>query len=778
MVTILLLLLIFVMYVMVAGNAPQAVNGWNVTIGGQAPYLYAGDNGTLYVFSGNNVSMIGADGAVKWRVGVPENWTITNEWSQPTAYNDLNGISWTDFGRNGGFRPDYAPAVAAENGILYMYVRPNLLVDANSQNTTYGVERALGPDWKKQPVYARLMAISQDGTVLWNKPLDNVTNEYLDDGWTQIDNVMITCSSGRIYVYHPYNLTVLDDNGSFLFRLDNVSDPAAVDEYGDVYAVPAVKPSTYISDLVPNYKVTSSLIDAYYPNGTLWWQKNLTAPAQRQKLDTSLAPEYWTLPLYRNGTLYVPQQKSLVALDREGNELWSENFSWGMNLLWKMPFDAENNLYMTYDPEYSADHFFSGYDYPLYVIAPDGKSSNYTMNREDGSMASGRNGTGYFVYPDNWDENPGSLNDLITMNITANDLRTGQDLWTFVLPTNHINDITLDSANIGYLDYYYLGMANLSVEYNQKHPELQNLSRSEIGPWNVDRGAETMLILPTENVIYVSYYAFNYEYPRSLTSPPYDDGSDAYKYARAAVFNRSKIAVISDIYAIDAQGHLLWDRPTDSMVTSMAANNSTIYYGTDSGRIFGTQANIALGFALIAVAYLFLRFFCVGAVARARSRIDKNENRNSVMRYVVANPGSTLREISRGMRMNLGTVRYHIFILGLNHRIVTYQADGKHVRYFINSGTYSKEEQMIMSVMRRDSMRKILGTILIKPGISNVELSSEVGLPESAVSRYMKELAEKGIVVKELAPMGTSAYFLVNERRARVAKAMEIMKGA
>ena len=53
------------------------------------------------------------------------------------------------------------------------------------------------------------MAISQDGTVLWNKPLDNVTNEYLDDGWSQIDNVLITCSSDKIYVYHPYNLTVL-----------------------------------------------------------------------------------------------------------------------------------------------------------------------------------------------------------------------------------------------------------------------------------------------------------------------------------------------------------------------------------------------------------------------------------------------------------------------------------------------------------------------------------------------------------------------------------------
>jgi predicted transcriptional regulator len=377
---------------------------------------------------------------------------------------------------------------------------------------------------------------------------------------------------------------------------------------------------------------------------------------------------------------------------------------------------------------------------------------------------------------DNWKEYPGSLNDLITMNITANDLKTGQDLWTFVIPANNINDITLDSSNIGYLDYPASDMANRSVEYNKKHPELQNLSKSEIGPWNVDRGAQTILILPTENVIYVSYYAYNYEYPRSLTSPPYDDGSDAYKYAGAAVFNRSKIAFISDIYAIDNKGHLLWDRPTDSMITSMASNNSTIYYGTESGRIFATQANIALGFALVAVAYLFIRFFCVGAVARARNRT--NENRSVVLQYVVANPGSTLRDISRGLHMNLGTARYHMFILSINHRVVAYQADGKHVRYFNNSGTYSKEEQMIMSILRRDGMRKILGLLLTKPGLSNAQLSGELGIQESAVSRYMKELAERGIVVKELAPMGTSAYFLSNDRMAHVVKAMDLMNGA
>ena len=229
------------------------------------------------------------------------------------------------------------------------------------------------------------------------------------------------------------------------------------------------------------------------------------------------------------------------------------------------------------------------------------------------------------------------------------------------------------------------GTANDSIVYNDLHPELQNMSKSDLGSWDI-AGAGTISVLPTDNVVYISYYMYNYEYPDSISQPP-----------EVAIFNKSRLAYVSGILALDNDGRLLWNNPTDSMIMSMAANNSTIDLARDGGRIFATQANIALGFALIAVVYLFLRFFCVGAVARARSRIDKNENLNCVMRYVVAKPGSTLREISRGMRMNLGTVRYHIFILGLNHRIVAYQADGKHVRYFINSGTYSKEEQMIMS---------------------------------------------------------------------------------
>ncbi|HEY3422275.1 MAG TPA: hypothetical protein VGK13_03885, partial [Methanocellaceae archaeon] len=184
----------------------------------------------------------------------------------------------------------------------------------------------------------------------------------------------------------------------------------------------------------------------------------------------------------------------------------------------------------------------------------------------------------------------------------------------------------------------------------------------------------------------------------------------------------------------------------------------------------------AVGFALTAILYIFIRFICVGAIARAHSRINKNENRNAVYDFIAKNPGLTMYEVSRGLKMNLGTVRYHAFILGMNHRVVPYKDDGKYVRYFTNSNSYSSEDQLIVSLMRREAMGKVLGYIMTCTASSNSEMAHGLGIHESIVSRSVKELAEKGVIVKETS--GTrSVYTIVDAHRERVASAMRRIYG-
>jgi predicted transcriptional regulator len=123
--------------------------------------------------------------------------------------------------------------------------------------------------------------------------------------------------------------------------------------------------------------------------------------------------------------------------------------------------------------------------------------------------------------------------------------------------------------------------------------------------------------------------------------------------------------------------------------------------------------------------------------------------------------------------VNIGTVRYHLFILGINHRIAVQKTGQKFVRYFPNSGTYSKDEQMIMSLLRREALRRVIETLMARPGLSNCELSHQLGLPESAMSKYMKELSSKGIIIKERASGGRLAYAIKDEYREKVAIAIK-----
>ena len=208
----------------------------------------------------------------------------------------------------------------------------------------------------------------------------------------------------------------------------------------------------------------------------------------------------------------------------------------------------------------------------------------------------------------------------------------------------------------------------------------------------------------------------------------------------------------------------------------MEAINGTIFYGTNNGRMSATRIDAVAGFALTAAFYLFIRFFLVGAVTRARGRMNSNKNRNTVLRFIAENPGISLYDISKDLEMNMGTVRYHLMILSINHRITSYKADEKYVRYFTNAGSYTLEQQLIVSLIRREGIKKVLGKLLEKPGISNLKLAEELGMQDSSTMRYTKALLDKGILTKDRTQAGKLVYTIKNEYKEQIALAMERIK--
>jgi predicted transcriptional regulator len=573
---------------------------------------------------------------------------------------------------------------------------------------------------------------------------------------------------GRIYLYHYHNQIILDANGSIVCNLNDIYNQAGVDDSGNMYV----------------FCGGNGSLEALDRDGKLLWRHS------SGDYNVSITGGWNNVidqPYYRNGTLYVWLTNGVMALDTSGNKLWTKFYEDQSTYPdFKAPFDDRDNLYL-WHYNYNADD--SNGTYPgsyLSMVRPDGSEvvgPRHTYNSLQGVVGVS-DGLYYHVqrvvpgeindwlnadyYKDpatlefilkqageNWN-NSRRLDQLDTYMVQAVDIPTDRVRWNTTLPAFPAHIVTFDASNIGLIMPPYFDLSYAGNE-NQARPDAWYKDNrvpdgtEAIGSW-VD-----LDFLPGKNVTYVSQWAINYEVP--------------------TFYGRSQGAYSGGIYALDKDGKLLWAKPTGARVTDMKEVNGTIYYGTDDGRLFATKVNLAAGFALTAVFYLFMRFFMAGAVTRARSRLDSNENRNVVLKFIADNPGSGLYDISKGLGLNMGTVRYHLLILNINHRIVSFRADGKHVRYFTNSGSYRPDERSIISLMRRDAMRKTLGVLLKSPGLSNRELSRELNMLDSATARYMKELVERGIVENDPNSESRTSYMIKSEYREKIAFLLERVDG-
>jgi predicted transcriptional regulator len=740
-VTILLILLIFLLYIMVAGSAPEY--NWVISGTGPVSNLYQGSNGSLYAFmgvAGNTIYSIDSNGTIRWKYQVPDQWSVIN--GQGQGYPNYNGM----------LPNQYEPVFATDNGTLYLYIR----------GVGYNV-----------PVEERLLAISDSGKTLWNVTLDNYSQSYSD--------ARITAENGSIYAFSDYKVTVLNESGSVLFTVDQVSDPPAVDEKGNMYV--SISSTAYDGDW--EYQQPVGSIECYNAVGSVEWLYPVTGTLVRPDVAENMRQQYDSLPVYLNGLLYVPVQNGIFAMYTNGSLKWSRIYDSGdfasgdyspFSLFSLLPFDASGNVYLAQDNSNGAtltildkngnvlvDRESVGFDWSsvaygdpynsrLYYFdglvfnAQASQGNQITYNLEPYGLP-GNNTPWNFNLPVE-SNNVGTrfngqfgLDSLISYRIAAYDLLGNKMLWNYTIPIENMTGLILTNNNVNMLGIFS-DNAQSDIGYNNGNNE--NIST-----------VQNLVIVPEKNDLYLSFYTINYESP--------------------IVAGSSKCIYASNIYALGEDGKLIWSEPTGSFATSIATNNSTIYYGTEGGKIVSVQMNSVVGgIAAIALAYVFFRFFLVGAATRARDRLDKNANRNKIFDFIVRNPGTTIHEISRGTGVNLGTARYHMLILGLNHKVVVSHADDKYVRYFTNSNSYSKGEQLVLSLMRRGTVGKVLSLMLEKPGISNVEIAKELGLQESVVSRCVKELSEKGVVAD--APGGTGRS-VVEAHRDHVAAAVRHIQG-
>ena len=580
-----------------------------------------------------------------------------------------------------------------------------LILDSVAMRDGYLYLYLESDQWSMSGCDGEVVALAPNGTLFWQVKCP--ASRFAE----------VTFSGDTIYVSRDgpdpndpliQSLAAYDTSGNILWTNDDVYLSPVFDDNGTAYLIHG--------DRIPIY---SEELLAYSQNGTMLWSRNLSD----QGIHTPLALQAY------NGSLYVESYDGFGAysfdcLDSDGLVRWKRDVD---RYYMPVTFDAEGNMYLQETGS-------------IEVISHDGRDLGiYSVNVSPGYVEANDNGTLY-ISTLNMPASNASLEDLAGYRLDVVDLKNQRMLWSYDFKPVPDSVVTVrrDTASSLIQDFQDIPNGN-----TMNATELQEYY--DIQPGTTENEADDSFnVYPYKDHVYVSFWSANYEEP--------------------VVYNQTKCAYSGSLYAFDRSGNLLWKKQLDSYVDYLVEKNDTVYYSTGDGRFSASDAGLTAGL-VTAAAYLFFRFLVVGAVARARSRLEQNENRNGILKFISANPGSTLYDIGRGLSLNVGTVRYHLLILSVNRKIRADRNAAGSVRYYANGRQYSVEEKLVISLMKRSQVGRLLKTLIEQPGLPNTEISRALGLPESAVSRYLRELADHGVVVKQRTESGKLSYIVDDKYR-------------
>jgi len=724
--------------------------------------MFAGENGTLYTIDGRRIYALGNNGSCLWSLAIPDRYLL------PSYGNGSGTITKTSGQLTRTYHEEIKDNVVVTSGQPW---------NSYSAITNDGNLLIILKPGSPVIVTGVLLSVASNGSIIWSIPFANghTGNYHYQYGLGNPEGMVL--HDGVLYVYSSYGggVTLVDLNGSISRSIENIGKPAIGDD-GTLY----VRNGTPYASDPGTHGYFAPLLEAYSINGTLIWSCSYHDLGINETTTSTFMLD--NQPYLRNGTLYVWSNDGVAALDLNGSLRFRYHVPEGF--ITGCGFDQNDTLYLSYRAK--AYYPFMYNESGIAILRSDGTvvKSQYSLDlryylvgvqevpdgifyRAVGVMPYEPNSTSgltldeyYYTYTTfydslvleylkkksgNWDF-PRGLWDLDTTEITAVDLLAGERLWSYRIPLDP-HEVVLEPENAG----------NITMDEDS----IYNTNYASYDQWYISNGIPAgstgirsnfwTNLMMCNDTLYTSMWSYNYEYP------PF--------------YGRARCVYSGGIYAFSLDGVPKWSISTDSRVIAVQEVNGTIYYGTGSGRVSAARAGAVVGVVTVAV-YLFLRFFLFGTVTRAR--LKKNENRSLIFQYILENPGVSLFDIAQALAMNPGTVRYHLMILGMNHRITSFKADEKFVRYFVNSGTYGQGDQLVISLMRREPLRRIIDLLRERPGLSNLEMSRALDAHESSTMRNVKLLIEKGIVAKSLMPDGKISYSLSSEYIVRAASALRV----
>ncbi len=152
--------------------------------------------------------------------------------------------------------------------------------------------------------------------------------------------------------------------------------------------------------------------------------------------------------------------------------------------------------------------------------------------------------------------------------------------------------------------------------------------------------------------------------------------------------------------------------------------------------------------------------------------LSKNVNKKRIINYVLNEPGCTPSEISRNLKISLGSIRYQIKTLKAEDKLILTR-EGKLIRVFQNSNVFTSNDKTIISHLKGSTRKQILLNILENPEITNQEISEKLNLDKSTTHWHIKKLREDGIISSEVEGKFTK-YFVNPDVESELLKWLKI----
>jgi predicted transcriptional regulator len=115
-----------------------------------------------------------------------------------------------------------------------------------------------------------------------------------------------------------------------------------------------------------------------------------------------------------------------------------------------------------------------------------------------------------------------------------------------------------------------------------------------------------------------------------------------------------------------------------------------------------------------------------------------------VYNFIDANPGIQFRGICAGLDIAIGTAEFHLGVLK-KAGLISFIRDGKYKRFFVTK-KFSLREMKLISLLRHETLRKILKRITDETTVSHHELASQLSITSQGLTWQMNKLRKEGII--------------------------------